>query len=387
MRTAYLALATILLLVAAGASVAQTDQQRLQATVQAGPVVRAGLPSSADVFVGGRFALRIPASAGGMSPMQRAQTIADRMNRAFAAGMSWEDMRVSQVKGLWTVCIDTTVIATADRNSARAFRVSTGNLASSWARQTVVALGGQPQMIAMQLQPIPVAVAGAREELMVNWATSPTKTLPLLNAATGATIGNVVVGGPSDRLNMANAVAMYEYSADSAIVRVFVPIRETSTTGTLSRAHGVGLVGIPAGMLPMTGLRMGADVSDMVTQMGSKWNDTINSRLTQLNLQTHADTKVAPLYSMDSKQVVGAAQIMGMRRGVFPAQMVVCTTSDGMIHFRATSTAYPPMGTPAELNEVVVSALIHVPQPAETAPCEEPPPPETTSPEPGDEEM
>jgi len=385
MRTAYLALATILLLAAAGVSVAQTDQQRLQATVQAGPVVRAGLPNSADVFVGGRFALRIPASAGGMSPMQRAQTIADRMNRAFAAGMSWEDMRVSQVKGLWTVCIDTTVIATADRNSARAFRVSTGNLASSWARQTVVALGGQPQMIAMQLQPIPVAVAGAREELMVNWATSPTKTLPLLNAATGATIGNVVVGGPSDRLNMANAVACYEYTADGATVRAFVPITGTSMTDTLRRAHGVGVVSIPADMMPITGLRTGTDVGDMVTKMASQWNTLINSRLTQLNLQTPADTKIVPLYSTDTRQIIGAAQIMGMRRGVTPAQMAVCTTSDNMMHFRATSTAYPPMGTPTTLDNVVVSALIHIPQPIEAAPC--PLPPETTSPEPDESEM
>jgi len=385
MRTAYLALVMILLLAMAGASMAQMDQQRLQATAQKGPVVRAGLPSSGDVFIDGRFALRIPATAGGMSPMKRAQTIADRMNRAFAAGMSWENMRVSQVKGLWTASIDGTVIATADRNSARAYRISTGNLASRWARQTVVALGGQPQLIAAQLLPIPAAVAGAREELVPNWATSPTKTLPLLNATTGAAMGSVVVGGPSSRLELANAVACYEYSSDGATVRAFVPITGTSMTSPITRAHGVGVVSISADLMPTAELRTGTEVADMATKMASQWNTLINSKLAQLNLQSHAGTKVVPLYCMDSNQVIGAAQIVGTQRGVSQAKMVVAAMSDNMRNFSATATACPPMGTPTALNDVVVSALIYMPQPVEAPPC--PLPPETPSPESEESEM
>jgi len=390
MRAIHYVLVIGLLLALAGACGAQmdqpqTEQQRAQATVQLGPVVRAGMPRSADVFVDGRFALRIPASAGGMSPTQRGQIIADRMNQAFDQGMSWENMRVSQVRGLWTVSMNGMLIATADDGSARAYRISSGALASRWANQTVVAMGGEPQVIAMQLRPIPAVVAGAREELPMNWAVSPTKMAPLLNATTGETVGNVMVGGPSDRLNLAKAVALYQYSADGAIVRSFVPITSASIGDQIIRAHGVGLVGMPANVLPMTGFRTGAEVAQMATQMSAQWNNLINASMRGRNLQVGANTKVVPLYSMDEKQVIGAAQVVGTASGVAQTQSVVVATRDDMLQFRARTAQYPPATETTALNDVVVSALIHVPEQAETPTAAPPYPPaiepETTPPE------
>ena len=387
MRVIRFTLMTALLLMLATACFAQM-QQPIRSSVQLGPVLRAGLPASTDVFVDGRFAMRIPTSAGGMSPMQRAQSIADRIDRVFAQGMSWESMRVSRVSGLWAVTADGMIVATADVNSARAFRMQTSALASRWARQTVVAMGGNPQMIAMQLQPISARVAGAREELAtLNWMVSPAKSVPLLSAVDGSQIGNVMVGGSSSRLNMANAVVVYESSADNTTIRTFVPISSTSISDPLMRVQGVGLVGIPSDMISVSGMMAGDEVMMAVTQMSSQWNNLVNSNLAQNSLQVSGNTKVVPLYSMNVSRVIGAAQIVGNSSAISNAQAVVLSSSDNMLMFGAISSPVSSISAQsAMLNNVVVSAIMYMPQSNTMPPApEETPAPSTgeTTPAPG----
>lgn len=379
-RVAFSMVAVILLAGIVAICGAQTsDTPRV--TVQPGPVVRAGYPQSADIFVDGRFAMRIPASAGGLSPMQRAQIISNRLNEAFDAGMSWENMRVSQVNGLWTVTIDSMLIATADLNSARAFGMQTGELASQWGSQTVVAMGGQPRMIASQLQPVTEAVAGAVQEIGVEWMTSPTKTVPLLDMATGGQMGNAMIAGTTANLNRANAVVMHESTSDSTVVRTFIPITGTSTSGTLRRASGVGIVGLPADIVPRTGIQTGPEMGSMVNRLASEWNNSINARLSQQNLRLAGRTKVIPVYSMDANQIIGAAHVVGTTRGLEQSQMVVMTISDGMARFSTISSTDPSQASTTALNNVVLSALIYTPM--ESGPTEEettpPSPPETES--------
>jgi len=380
-RVAFSMVAVILLAgIAAICRAQMSDTPRV--TVQPGPVVRAGYPQSADIFVDGRFAMRIPASAGGLSPMQRAQIISNRLNEAFDAGMSWENTRVSQVNGLWTVTIDSMLIATADLNSARAFGMQTGELASQWGRQTVVAMGGQPRMIASQLQPVTEAVAGAVQEIGVEWMTSPTKTVPLLNMPTGGQMGNAMIAGTTANLNRANAVVMHESTSDSTVVRTFIPITGTSTTGTLRRAAGVGIVGLPADIVPRTGIQTGPEMESMVNRLASEWNNSINARLSQQNLRLAGRTKVVPLCWLDDNPtIIGAAHVVGTTRGLEQSQMVVMTISDGMARFSTISSTDPSQASTTALNNVVVSALIYTPM--ESGPTEEettpPSPPETES--------
>ena len=368
MRVVYFAL-IIGLLFGMAAAVAQQNN----ATVQAGPSIRAGYGPSADVFVNGLFAIRIPASAGGMSPMQRAQAVADRLNRAFANGMTWQDMRVGQFQGLWGVGIGTQLIATADANSARAYRLSPGQLASRWARQTVIAMGGQPQMIAAQLQPVPSMVAGARAEITPTWVTTPAKTVPLLDAATGNEIGSVMVAGTRAQLNMVNAVIEYQSTSDGATVWTFVPVTSTSVTSP-TRVQGVGLTSIPSNLIPMTGWMMGNDVTNAITNSGTKWNAAISSNLIQNKLELQGNTKIVPVYSMDSNQIIGAAQIVGSMQGVGQTSSVMASTSDNMWKLTPTASKMPSTGTPTGLTDVLVSSMIMVPSTATTMP---PSPPES----------
>ena len=370
MRVMYFALVIGLLF-----AVVAADAQQMSATVQEGPVVRSSFPASADVFVNGLFALRIPAMAGGMSPMQRAQAVASRLNQAFESGLSWESLRVSQFQGLWGVGIDSRLVATADANSARAYRTSPGQLASRWARQTVIAMGGQPQMIASQLQPIPSMVAGERAEITPTWTTAQSKTVPLLDSATGNEMGSVMVAGTTAQLNMVDSVIVYQSTSDSANVWAFVPITGTAITSP-TRVQGVGLLSIPAQLIPMTGWQMGSSLAPMITQSGTRWNAAIGSMLTTNKVQLRGNTKVVPVYSMDTNQIIGAAQVVGSMQGISQTQAVVASSSDNMWKLSATAAQMPPTGTPTGLTDVVVSSLIMAPMTPPTTAA-----PESTSPE------
>lgn len=368
---------------------AQPSSQSYHATVKPGPVVKAGLPASADVFVNDKFALRIPASAAGMSPKQRAQVVANRLNNAFASGYTWEQMRVGETKGMYTVSIGPRLIVTADAYSARAMGISRGQLASDWAHNTVVALGGQPETIAMNLQPpVPVQtkVAGSQQEMAaLNWTTENTKSVPLLFAVNGNQMGNVTVAGSQSALNNVNSVLVYQNTNGQATMWTFVPITGTTTTGTLTRVNGVGLVSVPSSLIP-TGYRTGNDVMKMTTDMGSQWNSAIRTQLNTVGLPPNTNTKVIPLYSTDTNQVIGAAQIMGSTEGLREAQSVVVSTNGSMYQFGAISSQCNPMaGTPSTLNDVVVSSIIMMaPQPALAAPsAEQPAVTEPTTTEPG----
>lgn len=340
-----------------------------KATVQRGPVVMAGAPASADVFVNGRLAMRIAAPAGGMSTMQRAQIIADRLNAAFAAGESWNDMRVSQVGDNWTVNLGDRVIATADANSACVFGTTPGKLASKWATGTVVAMGGQPSAIAANLMPVPSMVAGSQQQTcppaVISWATTPTKSVPLLSAQTGGQLGTVTVAGPQSQLNMVNSVVVYQSSAaDGAQVWTFVPITGTTTTDNLTRVNGIGLTGVPASMVPTTAaVSTGTDMMSAISKSSSGWNSMINSNLSTTNLQiTGASTKVVPLYSSGSRQVIGAAQVVGNASDVNNTQAVIAIVNGDNVSFTATSASCTPLaGTPPSLNHVVVSSIILMP--------------------------
>ncbi len=394
MRLIYFTLVVGLVLAMTGVSYAQMDQMQMDqsmsdqsmttttstmtsfnATVQRGPILMQGAPASADVFVNGRLAIRVAAPAGGMSTMTRAQDIANRLNAAFASGLTWSDTRVADINNNWAVTMGNNVIATATANDACVLGTSESALVNRWARQTVVALGGTPSTIASQITPS--MVAGSRQAYgtrpttrpgMVGagammWSTTPTKTVPLLDAATGNTLGSVTVGGSMTQLNMVNSVVAYQTMSGNAMVWTFVPVTSTSTTGTLTRVNGVGLVSVPTSLINTSMLMTGNTVMTSVTTNATRWNSMINTSYARNNLRIQGNTKVVPLYSTDMNQVIGAVQIVGNPRDVANTQAVMVNTSGGMYMFRATNAAcaMPMSGTPTTMNGVVISALILMP--------------------------
>ena len=365
MRFFYFTVVMGIVLVMAGMAVAQTS---FTATVQQGPVLMQGASASADVFVNGRLAIRVTAPAFGMSAMERANDIRDRLNAAFSAGASWNDTRVSQVNNEWTVTLNDNVIATATTTDARVMRMSTGALATKWARQTVVALGGQPSMIASQLIPAPSAVAGSTQQLgaqpSMMWSTAPTKIVPLLNGSTGNVRGSVTIGGPQSRLDMVNSVVFYQSTTpEGTLVTTFVPITSGTVQPTMTRVRMVGLVSIPAGMVDMSNIVTGDKTMSMVSSNGNRWNSSINTYLSGANLGVGSPTKVVPLYSTDMNKIVGGVQVVGNASDLATAQAVLVNTSGDMLMFNATTAAcaVPLSGPPPTLKGVLISSIITLP--------------------------
>ncbi|MHB0913536.1 MAG: hypothetical protein ACYC2Y_08840 [Armatimonadota bacterium] len=366
MRMIYLATALILLL--AGASFAQMDtsqdmgtqgmdMSQVRATVQPGPVVRAGFPASADVFVGQRLVMRIPACAAGLSPMGRAQVIADRLNAAFDSGSSWTNTRVVEANGLWTVQIGDQLIATADPYSAQAFGISTGQLANRWANQTVLAMGGQPQQIFAQLQPVRQQVAGAQQQIGTAPTTGATgtRTVSLYNAGTGSGMGTATVSGPQSSLGTTGGVAVRQYTTEGATVYSFVPTTTGFACPQATRVTGIGVVTVPSSAFSTTGLRTGEQIEPMVSD-AERWNTAINSQLTSANMAVGANTKVVPLY-MDNTRI-GAAQVTGTAQDLASTQAVMMSTEGDMYRFTASSstTAMSPV------SNVALSSVILFPE-------------------------
>lgn len=337
----------------------QMSMQSPRVSVQRGPYIGFSRYASADVFVNGRFALRVPRAAGGLTPMRRARIVADRMRSAFAAGYTWNDMKVQQVNGLWTVAIGDRSIVTADRRSARAMGLSTGFLASRWARQSVVALGGQPTMVAQAIGPFPEQmVAGSRQELgRLNWAVSPTKSVPMLDAATSSQSGNITVAGSKGLLAKVNSVVVFTTAIDGATAYTFVPVTDTAVGTSMTRVNGVGVVNVsPDNMPSMAG---GSDFAGTISRMSTRWNAAINSNLIQQRLQVLGNTKIVPLYASDSGKVVGAVQIVGRPNAVTEVRSVALSASGNTHGFSAMSTRPgTAMSAGNPLTDVVVSAVI-----------------------------
>lgn len=347
---------------------AQPAAKISHATVRTGPALQAGQPRSADVYVDGKFAMRIAASAGGKSPAQRARIIADRLNAAFASGSSWKETKVASINGNYTVNLGNTVIATADSQSACMMGLSTAKLASKWARQTVVAMGGKPRMIASNFSAVRAKVAGSQQQIGMSsaWSTASTKSVPLISASDNSNLGMATIAGSSKNLNMANAVMVYKSTQNDATVWTFVPTAQATSQGSLTRVPGVGLIGLSSSVIPNTGYMTGSGVSQSIGQMSSQWNSSINSYMGQQKLMAQGATKVVPIYSVDNQMVIGAAQVIGSRSSVNQASQIYASTSGDMTNFVTSATTPTTAATcpPEGLKDVMISSIIMLPQAA-----------------------
>lgn len=97
----------------------------------------------AEVQLGGRPVIRIGASGGGLSPMERANSVAERLASLLAAGTTPEEVNFAQVNGVWAVLAGDQVIVTVDESAARARDSEPKDLAFTWASNIRLALGGR----------------------------------------------------------------------------------------------------------------------------------------------------------------------------------------------------------------------------------------------------
>ena len=229
-RLRMIAAAAALVLLAAGAA--------LLAAAQATARTRTyGDREEGEVVVNGAVVMRIRTAAGGYSATQRAEQVADRLNKAFAAGITWQDFRVGEMNRE-TALLDSRgeLIATADRFHAQANGTTPFLLARAWDTNLIQALGGEVPRDA----PTEAAAATAAAS-EVNWEAQDNKVVPIFSIGTpGISIGAARVSGPKVEVSRVKAVAQVEVEFKNVLrAHVFIPVSSISTK--LDRVQGVSV--------------------------------------------------------------------------------------------------------------------------------------------------
>jgi hypothetical protein len=190
-----------------------------------------------EVVVNGAVVMRIRTAAGGYSATQRAEQVADRLNKAFAAGITWKDFRVGEMNRE-TAVLDSRgeLIVTADRFHAQANGTTPFLLARAWDTNLVQALGGEVpnDQPASAAEPAPASSE-------VSWDLQDNKVVPIFSIGTpGISIGAARVSGPKVEVGKVKAVAQIEAEFKNVLrAHVFIPVSSISTKP--ERVQGVSV--------------------------------------------------------------------------------------------------------------------------------------------------
>jgi len=209
-----------------------------------------------EVVVNDAVVMRIRTAAGGYSASARAEQVAQRLNKAFAEGLTWRDFRVTNVSRE-TAIVDSRgqLIVTADRFHAQANGTTPFLLARGWDANLVQALGGgvaaaaPPQPAAStpdapaSVAP-PQAAASAADAPAVDWESQETKDVPIFSIGTpGISLGLARVTGPRVEVARVKAVAQIEAEFKNILrARIFIPVSSISTK--IDRVQGVSVAGL-----------------------------------------------------------------------------------------------------------------------------------------------
>ncbi len=175
--------------------------------------------SVGEVLVNNEVVLRIRSSAGGLTPYQRAQRVAQRLEALDDTSIRPEDITTGIVNGQEVVLAGGELLVTADTTHARLNQIAPNLLADQWASNLRVAYGGESV----------AATAGA---------ATPTgqKIVPIISAGSGVRVGGAQVTGPRNRVDDVVAVAQIEGSFGNSVrARVLVPVSAQNVVQNISR--------------------------------------------------------------------------------------------------------------------------------------------------------
>jgi hypothetical protein len=234
-RLRIIAAMAALLLISAGAGLFAADQATARTRTW-------GDHEEGEVVVNGQVVMRIRTAAGGYSATTRAEQVADRLNKSFGEGMTWQDFRVGEMNGE-TAVLDKRgeLIVTADRFHAQANGTTPFLLARAWDTNLVQALGGQPEQVAAAASGQGAAATGSDAAGDVSWERQSDKIVPIFSIGTpGISIGAARVVGPSVEVGRVKAVAQVEAQFQDVVrAHIYIPVASISTK--IDRVQGASV--------------------------------------------------------------------------------------------------------------------------------------------------
>lgn len=179
--------------------------------------------SVGEVLIDGQVVFRIRTSAGGYTPFQRAQIVADRLEVLMGDSLQPEDITTGRVNDQEVVLAEGEVVVTADQEHARINATTPTGLAKFWAQRVENAVEGQP------VEETPVGE----------------KVVPIISVGTGTRVGGALVSGSRTRLDEVVAVAQIEGQLGTAVrMRALVPVSAEDVVREIRRVPETSVIGL-----------------------------------------------------------------------------------------------------------------------------------------------
>lgn len=196
-----------------------------------------GRQPAGEVLVNGRVALRIRGAAGGLTPVQRADRVARRLEELSSENkLRAEQLQIRAVPSGAALYAGNELIVTADRSQAAMNGVTPTRLADTWRDNLSTALTGR--VVAYRQDAVREVALESEPELS-------NKLVPILTVGSSGSIGVAQVTGPEEYVRQVKAVAQLatDYK-DRARIRMLVPIHTENIVENLKRVPQVAVTGI-----------------------------------------------------------------------------------------------------------------------------------------------
>jgi len=179
--------------------------------------------SVGEVLLNGQVVFRIRTAAGGYSPVQRAQMVADRLALLMGDSLDPEDITTGRANDQYVVLAEGEVVITADPAHARLNQTTPVQLSELWAQRLANAVAGRP------VAETPVAE----------------KVVPIISVGTGTRVGGALVTGPGESLDRVTAVGQIEGTLGRSVrARALVPVSSEDVVREIRRVPQTSVIGL-----------------------------------------------------------------------------------------------------------------------------------------------
>jgi len=218
----------------------------------------------AEVLIGERVVIVLRTAAGGYTPVERAEIVANRLRSAMAASVEHYDVEAAPLPAGHGVYMNDQLIVAIYGTEANAHGATTEALANLWRDNIVIALGAEvaeepplegpyaepepspePAPAEEPVEEEPVAsvaeVQPAAEPETADWTGAAQKLVPVFSLEReGVRLGMAQVAGPTSQVAKVKGVAQLRLDFKN-IGRVYAYIPVSSISTKLDRVQGVSV--------------------------------------------------------------------------------------------------------------------------------------------------
>ncbi len=222
----------------------------------------------AEVLIGEQAVIVLRTAAGGFTPLERAEIVANRLRSAMAASAEYYDLQAAPLDSGHAVYMNEQLLVAVYQPEADAHGATTEALAILWRDNIVLALGGEiveeppagappvepppaepppaeppPAEPPAPAQPVeaPAAVQPAAAPPAVDWTGTAQKTVPVFSAENdGLRLGVAQIAGPTSQVEKVKGVAELRLNFQN-VGRIYVYIPVSSISTKLDRVQGVSV--------------------------------------------------------------------------------------------------------------------------------------------------